>query len=73
MFGPLLLNDDTGAITDTLAEQFHRNALDINSEVLKRWLRGNDLSPVTWETLVGVLKSIGLKELARKIETSLQD
>lgn len=70
MFGPLLLSDDTGAITDA---QFHRNAFDINSEVLKRWLRGNDLSPVTWETLVGVLKRIDLKELARKIETSLQD
>lgn len=71
MLGPLLLDDDTGAITDTIAEQCHMNAFRINFEVLKRWLRGNGKTPVTWGTLVEKLKSAKLNELARKIENYL--
>ena len=67
MLGPLLLNDDTGIITDDIAKKFSKNAFDINFEILKRWIRGMNITPVTWETLVAKLKSIRLTELTRKI------
>lgn len=71
MLGPLLLNDDTGSITDDIAKEFNKNAFDINFEILKRWIRGSGLTPVTWETLIAKLKSIRLTELVRKIENIL--
>lgn len=71
MLGPLLLDDDTGMVTDDIAREFQKNTFDINFEVLKRWLRGNGMTPVTWEILVVNLKSVRLTELARKIENSL--
>ena len=71
MLGTMLLNDDTGAITEAIKQQFNQNAIDINYEILRRWLQGRGKSPVTWMTLVRVLKQIQLKELARKIENSL--
>jgi len=70
MLGPLLLNDDTGTITDDIEREL-RKVFDINFEVLKRWIRGSGITPVTWETLVVKLKSIRLTELARKIECFL--
>ena len=36
-------------------------------QILAIWLDGNGLSPVTWDTLVTVLKTIGLKVLASDI------
>ena len=71
MLGPLLLNDDTGTITDDIEREFMKKALDINFEILKRWIRGMGKLPVTWETLVAKLKSIRLTELARKMEEFL--
>ena len=47
MLGPLLLNDDTGTITDDIAKKFSKNAFDINFEILKRWIRGMNITPVT--------------------------
>ena len=70
MLGTMLLNDDTGAVTDEI-ERFKQKASDINYEILRRWLQGGGKSPITWMTLVKVLKQIQLKELARKIENSL--
>ena len=71
MLGTMLLNDDTGAITDAIEQRFNQKAPDINYEILRRWLQGGGKSPVTWMTLVKVLRQIQLKELARKIENSL--
>ena len=71
MLGPLLLNDDTGTITDDIEREFMKKAFDINFEILKRWIRGMGKIPVTWETLVTKLKSIRLTELARKMEEFL--
>ena len=72
MLGPLLLDDDTGAIIDNIEKQCQKDVFDINFEVLRRWLRGNGITPVTWETLIGKLKSVRLTQLARTIEDSLQ-
>ena len=71
MLGPLLLNDTSGAITTAIARQFLNNAFDINFEILTRWIQGAGRAPVTWNTLVEVLKSIALAELAREINDSL--
>ena len=71
MLGTMLLNDDTGATTDAIEQRFNQKASDINYEILRRWLQGGGKSPVTWMTLLKVLKQIKLKELARKIENSL--
>ena len=71
MLGILLLNDDTGETIATITNDCQKKALDINREVLRRWIHGQGRQPVTWDTLVGVLNSIELSELARTIENRL--
>ena len=70
MFGPLLLNDTTGAVTQAIERQYNCNADDINLEILRRWINGGGIQPVTWSTLTNVLRRVGLAELARDIEQS---
>ena len=65
--GVLLLNDDTGAVTQAIIDQYHENATKINREILKRWTQGQGM-PVKWATLIEELKDIGLTELACQIE-----
>ena len=72
MLCPLLLNDTSGAITKAITQQFQNNAIDINFEILTQWIQGKGRAPVTWETLVEVLKRIALAELAREINDSLR-
>ena len=69
--GPPLLNDDTGAVTDAIVFQYQRDADAINQEILKRWLRGQGKQPVTWFTLICVLRDVELSELAQRIEEDL--
>ena len=71
MLGTMLLNDDTGATTEAIEQRFNQKASDINYEILRRWLQGGGKTPVTWMTLVRVLKQVELIELSRKIENSL--
>ena len=66
--GVLLLNDDTGAVTQAIVEQYREDATKINREILQRWTQGSGKLPVEWATLIEVLKDIGLMELAREIE-----
>ena len=62
--GILLLNDETGAITAAIMNDCQMKALNINREVLKRLIRGQGKQPVAWDTLVEVLNSTDLHELA---------
>ena len=71
MLGTLLLNDDTGAITAAIIKECRENAFDINYKVLQKWIQGEGRQPITWDTLVGVLRSIRLTELANTIESAL--
>jgi len=71
MLCTLLLNDDTGAITDAIIEECRGNAPNINYKVLQKWIQGRGRQPVTWDTLVGVLRSINLSELANTIGSAL--
>ena len=64
--GILLLNDDTGVITQAIVNQYCEDTT-INMEILKRWTQGQGM-PVKWATLIDVLKDIGLTELAREME-----
>ena len=69
--GPLLLNDDTGAVTDVIVSQHQCNAETINQEILTRWLMGQGKLPVTWSTLLDVFRVVGLLKLAKVIQEDL--
>ena len=71
-FGIILLNDDNGSIIDSIEMKFRDDPYRITQEILKRWLQGRGREPVTYATLVKVLKMIGLKVLAQTIESSLR-
>ena len=67
-FGILLLDDDTGTQMRAIERECHNRAEEINLKILQRWLEGKGRQPVTWDTLVHVLKDIGLRALVRHIE-----
>ena len=66
-FGILLLIDDTGKIVESIVHEHQRDAELINLKILQKWINGVG-QPVSWDTLVRVLKDIQLHELARKME-----
>ena len=70
-FGLQLLEDATGAITKAIEEECHHNAYKINLEILMKWIGGQGRRPLSWATLIKVLKDIQLSELAREIEHNL--
>lgn len=65
--GPLLLNDNVGTVTAAIVSEHQRNADAINKEILTRWLQGHGKQPVTWSTLIDILKDVnmGLSELVQ--------
>ena len=66
-FGIFLLNDDTGSKVMSMASKHHYNAEQINTEILHEWLIGSGKKPVSWATLVNVLRDINLSTLADEI------
>ena len=70
-FGILLLDDQTGARITTIARKHANDGEQINLEILLEWLQGRGTKPVTWETLVEILKDMELSELAKDIEANL--
>ena len=66
-FGTFLLEDDTGVRITALEKELCRNAQDINRRIFQEWLSGGGRKPVSWGTLIAVLKDIGLSELAQSI------
>ena len=67
-FGTFLLNDRTGSRVKIMARKHHYDAEQINIEILQEWLTGRGKQPVTWATLVEVLRDIELFALACEIE-----
>ena len=51
-----------------IAHEHLNNAEQINTEILQEWLTGRGKKPVTWTTLVEVLRDIKLSTLAGDIE-----
>ena len=68
--GYILLNDSDGTTVDQITEDCQK-AEKITKEILKRWIRGEGIEPVTWKTLIDALRNIGLTELATSIHDSL--
>ena len=53
-------------------ESQHCNAENITKVILQRWLEGKGKTPVSWATLIDVLKWVGMNVLADQIEDALQ-
>ena len=70
-FGTFLLNDDTSVRVRAIANRHNDRAVQINMQLLEEWLQGSGKQPVTWKTLVQVLKEAGLIELAKEINSVL--
>ncbi len=66
-----LLNDRDGAKLQAIEGQYQRNAVWINHEIFSRWLQGEGGNPVTWATLIGVLRDIRMNSLADDIYATL--
>ena len=67
-FGILLLEDKNGARVAAITDRYRDNAEQINTEILREWLNGRGKQPVTWGTLIGVLRDTELDVLAGDIE-----
>ena len=66
-FGIFLLEDETGARIQNIASKHMKDPEAINMDVLQQWIEGRGKQPVTWETLVEVLRDIELNTLAGDI------
>ena len=66
-FGTFLLDDRNGSRVKIIARKHHYDAEQINIEILQEWLIGRGKQPVTWATLVEVLRDIELSTLASDI------
>ena len=67
-FGICLLNDTNGSKVSNMAHKHSNDAERINTEILQEWITGRGRQPVTWETLVEVLRDVKYSVLARDIE-----
>ena len=66
-FGVFLLQDQSGAKVKSMTCKHLNDPKRINIEILQEWLTGEGKQPVTWSTLVEVLRDIGLSILADDI------
>ena len=64
-----LLDDVNQHIVNSLKEKFHHDPEKIVTAVYERWIAGTGRKPVTWQTLVDVLRYIQLNSLADEIDT----
>ena len=67
-----LLDDQTGAIVPTLAQQHMNNASLISIDILTRWIQGQGMADTSWRGLLGVVK-IHCPALAESIEEALME
>lgn len=68
MFGQLLLEDNTLTEVHSITGNHSDDIERINTEILKQWITGKGKHPVTWKTLIQVLRDVGLTVLAADIE-----
>ena len=66
-FGAQLLDDPTGSRVKNIECTKLKDPKEINTEILREWLRGGERQPVTWKALAKVLDDIGKGELAARI------
>lgn len=70
-FGTFLLEDRDGAKVQAIQNRCHLDPLRINCEIMISWLQGEGRQPVTWATLIQVLRDIDMNALAEDIEERL--
>ena len=71
--GTSLLNDLTGDKLANIEENKRGHAQSINREILRLWLKGEGLTPVTWNTLITALLKAKLKTLAAEVLASIDE
>ena len=71
IIGMHLLEDDNCDIVDALKEKHRGDPEEIITAVYKKWISGTGRKPVTWHTLVDVLRDVELTSVADIIEPSL--
>ena len=67
-FGILLLEDTNGNRVRNMERKHRGDVEQINMEILVEWVNGNGKQPVSWATLIEVLREVELSVLARDIE-----
>ena len=67
-FGMALLEDETGAGLTRFVLKHPKDVEAINMEILQEWITGRGKRPVTWKTLIDVLRDIKQDSLADEIE-----
>ena len=71
-FGTKLLSDSEGNIMSEIKNDCKEKAMAIKREIIRKWIRGTGKKPISWETLAGVLESMGLTVLAQHIRQGTQ-
>ena len=72
MLGPLLLQDDSGVKVSAIEAEHRGNADRVNLAILREWLTGGGLQPITWATLTTAMKKAGPVTLAERILDGLK-
>ena len=70
-FGTIILEDKRGAIMEDINDN-HSRANDRKREIMRRFINGKGMKPVTWRTVVTVLNEMRLTELVSDIEEALK-
>ena len=65
--GSILLEDNDGSKMEGIIDQCREDAVKINRQILRKWIGGEGKQPVNWATLVTVLNTCGLTELAKAL------
>ena len=65
-FGINLLNDDRGTFITSIEHKFRSDPDEINLRILQEWVSGRG-KPLTWDSLIEVLRDIELDRLADEI------
>ena len=66
-----LLNDHSGAVTGQIIDKCRQDGPRIVNDIFYQWRQGQGREPVTWRTLIEVLRKIGLSDLATDIESCI--
>ena len=66
-FGILLLEDDFGHVVDAIAHEHHQDIEQITLKIPQLWINGAGQQPVSWATLIQVLRDVQLNELAEEM------
>ena len=65
------MEDGEGNIVAVIKNDCKEKAMAIKREIIRRWIGGTG-KPISWETLAGVLQSMGLVDLAQDIRQGTQ-